>query len=367
MAKSSINFAKASEHSTAHNLREDEPSYLLPKEHRLKNEFWQHEKSEIDIFKESASKQKTGKKPQFKNSRWEAILNFNQNHSIEDIKKVVKHIEKKFNITCTSIAMHKDEGHINERGIVQYNLHAHLNFVTHKDGRQNWRRAFIQAKDLRELQTDVASIMGMERGVDKRTTGREHLTPNAFKAQAQELENIKATQQEAIFSAKAEAYELAYGYDYVLGGPVLFQDLLEIEQEKTARLERRIEELEVASYTKREEEKATLADLKKVIKEQRAELQAQQATRAEYAELEAENRRLKLRIENQDLTVTELENEADEFFTRQLEEQADDYIDRMQEPEFEAVKAENSLLKNRILELEEELGEENSNSHYFSP
>lgn len=46
MAKSSMNFEKANAtgHSEAYNLREDIPKNLLPKEHWLGSEYWQHEK-----------------------------------------------------------------------------------------------------------------------------------------------------------------------------------------------------------------------------------------------------------------------------------------------------------------------------------
>lgn len=190
MAKSSANFQKATAHSEAHNLREDEPKYLLPKEHRLPNEIWQHPEPEIEIFKKSAAKQKTGRKPKFVNSRWEGIINFNKNHTLEDMKKVARHIEKKFNITCTGIFMHRDEGHLNERGVPIYNLHAHLNFITHKNGKQNWRKAFIKPQQLRELQTEVAQILGMERG----KSGKKRLNHRQFKATKQEEAKHLATQ-----------------------------------------------------------------------------------------------------------------------------------------------------------------------------
>jgi len=236
MAKSSVNFEKAKQHSDAHNTREDEPDYLLPPEHRLQNEYWKHTKPEVQIFQESKAKQKTGKPPRLENSRWEGVLNFNKNHTLEDIQKVAAHIEKKFNITCTSIAMHKDEGHINERGIVEYNLHAHLNFITHKDGRQNWRREFIQIKHLRELQTEVAELLGMERGTDKRISKVERLDHKAYKAMIQKQQAIIQEYEEKIQRVQDDAM----GY--------------EREQEKTMRLEKKLEELHLLNEKKEEKE-----------------------------------------------------------------------------------------------------------------
>lgn len=192
MAKSSINFQKAKAHSFAHNFRKDKPNYLLPKEFQKSNEFWKHEKSEKEIFDDelSRAKRKGGRVPKLENSRWEALLNLNSIHNLEDVKKVAKHIEKKFNITCTAISIHRDEGHI-ENDKPQYNFHSHLNFLTYKDGRQNWRREHIQPKNLTELQTEIAKLLGMERG--------------KFNSKAKRLEH---SQYKAVVKEKAKQKDL---------------------------------------------------------------------------------------------------------------------------------------------------------------
>jgi hypothetical protein len=191
MALSSINFQKAAAHSEDHNLRKDEPSYLLPKDKRLENEFWQHPKMEKEIFDQEIenANRKGGPKPKLENSRWEAVLNLNAGHTLEDVQRVAKHIEEKFNITCSAIAVHRDEGHINERGVAERNLHAHINFVTYKDGKQNWRKEHIKPDKLSELQTEVAELLDMERG--KIGSKAQRLDHRQYKAQAQELAKQK--------------------------------------------------------------------------------------------------------------------------------------------------------------------------------
>lgn len=173
MAISSINFQKSKSHSVAETTREFQANYLLPKKYQKNNEYWNYKNSseikkiDLDFFNEELSKanRKGGKIPKFENSSWEAVLNLNENHNIDDVKKVLEHIEKKFNIKGTRIAIHKDEGNYNPvTNIVKYNYHAHLNFVTYKDGKQNWRLAFVNKDKLRDLQTEVAEILEMERG-----------------------------------------------------------------------------------------------------------------------------------------------------------------------------------------------------------
>lgn len=205
MAKSAITFQKAKGHSYKHNFRKDEPNYLLEPQDRKENSYWQSEKTPKEIFQTELEKanRKGGRIPKFENSYWEAVCNLNANHNLDDLKKLAEHIEKKFNITCTAIAIHRDEGHYNDKGKAEYNYHAHINFMTYKDGRQNWRKELIKPDDLRELQTETAEILGMERGKDKRETGRERLEHKEYKAIAkekqaliQELEAVKLSKKE---------------------------------------------------------------------------------------------------------------------------------------------------------------------------
>lgn len=200
MAKSSVNFQKATAHSEKHNTRteEKEPKYLLPQEYRKENFFWKAEKSAKQIFVDELKKFGKGKKPRFENSHWEAVLNLNANHSEKDVERVVQHIAKTLNIIPAAFAIHRDEGHLNERGQPVYNYHAHLNFITIKDGRQNWRKEYIKPKTLRQLQTDVAELLGMERGKDKRETQVERLEHKQFKAAAKQAEAQSKAQRKEL-------------------------------------------------------------------------------------------------------------------------------------------------------------------------
>ena len=204
MAKSAITFQKAKGHSYKHNFRKDEPNYLLEPQDRKENSYWQSEKTPKEIFQTELEKanRKGGRIPKFENSYWEAVCNLNANHNLDDLKKLAEHIEKKFNITCTAIAIHRDEGHYNDKGKAEYNYHAHINFMTYKDGKQNWRKELIKPDDLRELQTETAEILGMERGKDKRETGRERLEHKEYKAIAKEKQALIRELEAEILSKK---------------------------------------------------------------------------------------------------------------------------------------------------------------------
>ena len=190
MAKSSINFQKSKGHSYDHNFRKDEPNYLLKPADRLENFYWQNEKSAREIFDKELKSYgtKKGKRPTFENSHWEAVLNLNKNHTLEDVRKLAEYIEQKFNITCATIAVHRDEGHY-KNDKPQHNFHAHITFVTVKDGQQNWRKEKIKPADLRELQTAVAEMLQMERGQEN--SEAERLSHKQYKKAAQQKEQLE--------------------------------------------------------------------------------------------------------------------------------------------------------------------------------
>ena len=190
MAKSSINFQKSKGHSYDHNFRKDEPNYLLNPADRLENFYWQNERTAREIFNDELKEYgtKKGKRPTFENSHWEAVLNLNKNHTLEDVQKVAEYIEQKFNITCATIAVHRDEGHY-KNDKPQHNFHAHITFVTVKDGQQNWRKEKIKPTDLRELQTAVAEMLQMERGQEN--SEAERLSHRQYKKAAQQKEQLE--------------------------------------------------------------------------------------------------------------------------------------------------------------------------------
>lgn len=246
MAKSSINFAKGSSHSFQHNDRSEEiePHYLLPVEHRLENECnrsaVEAQKMFDDLFenaKENYSKT-YGQKFQGKkeNANWEALINLNKEHTIKDVERLVREIEKETGFKAVQISIHRDEGHINEKtGHPIYNLHAHVNFFTldPETGRQQFRLsvsksdrerirkehglkpdekiprelvAVIDKNKLSKLQDITARELGMERG--ERGSTKVRLGHNQYRATEQEKEKLL----EKIEELQKENTELRYSF-----------------------------------------------------------------------------------------------------------------------------------------------------------
>ena len=120
------------------------------------------------------------------NKVWEAVINLNSRHTMSDVKKLVKKLEKITGYKAAQVAIHKDEGHLDEEsGNFVLNIHAHVIFYARdvKTG-LSLSTANYGRKDLmRQMQDAVADELGMERGRPAEETGRKHLSPRAFMAQ----------------------------------------------------------------------------------------------------------------------------------------------------------------------------------------
>ena len=120
------------------------------------------------------------------NKVWEAVINLNSRHTMADVKKLTKKLEKITGYRAAQIAIHRDEGHLDEEtGNFVLNIHAHVIFYARstKTG-LSLSTANYGRKDLmRIIQDAVAEELGMERGQSAEITGKKHLSPRAYKAQ----------------------------------------------------------------------------------------------------------------------------------------------------------------------------------------
>lgn len=119
------------------------------------------------------------------NKCWEAVINLNSRHTMSDVKKLVKKLEKITGYKAAQVAIHKDEGHLNDDGDFVRNIHAHVIFYARdlKTGLSLSTANYGQKDLMRIMQDVVASELGMERGQSAEITGAKHLSPRAFKAQ----------------------------------------------------------------------------------------------------------------------------------------------------------------------------------------
>lgn len=183
-----------------------------------------------------------------------AIVNFNKNHTPQDIKKVCDYLEKTLDTKVIQFAMHRDEGHINDKGEPIKNYHAHIEFLG-LDSEGNSIRRKLDRKYLINLQSEVANILNMQRG------------KNYTLLQAPRPKRLDTYEYKEMAKQRGEAVK----------------------------------------------ELAKTKDLQEINKQLRAELKEAAATREDYAQLEQLNKDLKTRVKNKDLTIQELNNIINEY------------------------------------------------------
>ena len=210
--KSSINFKPSKDHQVFHNTT-IRPNYAIggELEYDLKGYPARDLKNKIiSQAIENYNKNKAPKAPKFKakNYEWSAVVNIKPETTMDDLKKLAEHLNKKYGFQCYQITIHRDEGHINDDGEKEINHHAHLELITldKETGKQRWN---FTPRKLRELQTEVAEILQMERGIDKRISGAKRIEPRVYaEMKEKERANQKALKKE-LESTKKELKALS--------------------------------------------------------------------------------------------------------------------------------------------------------------
>lgn len=203
MTISSIHFQKAEvEFAEKHNFRTEkkEPEYLLDKQYRKTNEYLKlNDPKELyqEQLKLRTQNHARGFAPHLKDVYWEAVVNLDKKHSLADVKKVADFIQQKYHLQPCSIALHHDEGYTDKDGTVKYNHHAHLCFLTMNNGISTMRK--IRSKELRQMQSEVAQLLGLERG--KENSKATRLDHKQYREKAKEL-----AQKDFVMNVVQEAY-----------------------------------------------------------------------------------------------------------------------------------------------------------------
>lgn len=217
MTISSINFQRVrgdKKQALDHIARttEKEPVYLLEKSERKPNDF--ELLADVDkLHDEQMSLRKKnhsrGKAPDLNDSLWEAVINLEEHHTMNDVKKVADFIKQKYHLTPTAIAIHRDEGYKDKTtGETKYNYHAHVMFYTVENGKSQMRT--IGKKALSEMQTEVANLLHMERGqVNSKTVRLNH---RQYREKAKELAEKDELYEKELYSLE-QALDTAHDRD----------------------------------------------------------------------------------------------------------------------------------------------------------
>lgn len=206
---SSINFKKSFAINAEHNDRTLPPSYLIDNEKGAEcdrnAEQARELKGQIIAQAKETYTSRTGQRFQAKTYEWSAVCNIKPDTTMDDLKRLAQHFNDKYGFQCYQIAIHRDEGHIDEDGKKQINHHAHLEFITLDKNTGINRQRELTPQKLRELQSEVSQILQMERGEDKRKSGRERTEPREY---AKQKETEKKTTKQAINDLNKQIREI---------------------------------------------------------------------------------------------------------------------------------------------------------------
>lgn len=214
MTISSIHFQKAEvEFAEKHNFRTEkkEPEYLLDKQYRKTNEYLKlNDPKELyqEQLKIRNQNHARGFAPHLKDVYWEAVVNLDEKHNLDDVKKVANFIQQKYHLQPCSIALHHDEGYTDKDGTVKYNHHAHLCFLTMDKGISTMRK--IRSKELRQMQSEVAHLLGLERG--KENSKATRLDHKQYREKAKELAEKDELYEKELYSLE-QALDTAHDRD----------------------------------------------------------------------------------------------------------------------------------------------------------
>ena len=215
MRKSSItlkHFNDVQVHHFLHNSREKptsnsifstEKNYTNVDSRTSIKNFWK-------IFNERSKKytENTNKKlPKNTIKHISAIFNIDEHTTKEQVENVIKYLEESLDTKVIQYSIHYDEGHIDENGNKKINYHVHIEMVGLDSNGRSVRKK-ITRQFLRNLQTEVAKILNMERGQDVRKTKRRRLDTYEYKRHKQLIDQELKQKNEIINQLKKENEEL---------------------------------------------------------------------------------------------------------------------------------------------------------------
>jgi hypothetical protein len=357
-AISSINFKKSNAIQTRHNDRDLPPNYLISdtgcEVNRTHKEALKLRNEIIENAINAYNKNKSPKAPNFKakSYEWSAVANIKQDTTMQDLENLAKHFEDKYGFQCYQIAIHRDEGHINDDGKQVINHHAHLEFITldKNTGKSMFRADLQKPKALRQIQDEVAEILGMQRGQDKRISKRERVEPRKYaQMKEQERKNTKNLKTR-LENLEEENKDLNRENNDFYYKNIDLEDVIQAKNQEIQELE---EELEQEKLSKKQLAELIEAERKAMLQENKELKEANQ--QAIY--IAEDYKRLRAIKEQQDITIQEL-NAQIEQIKREAKEREENLRNeiRSKDQQIEALKAEKEQFQ-KLLETNQALRE----------
>ena len=207
--KSSFHYGKGNLGFCAHNDRSKPTANSIFS--TKNNEYSCSAKEAIEIYRQELQKRTLAytmrrNKKLHKNTitHLSAIINLDERHTLQDVQKFADYLEEILGTKVFQIAVHKDEGYVDEEtGEKHINYHAHIEFLG-LDEQGNSVRRKLDKSMLSHLQDKVAEILQMERGINytaERKKRPKRLDTYEYKEHAKRLAKALKPYDKAILNA----------------------------------------------------------------------------------------------------------------------------------------------------------------------
>jgi myosin heavy subunit len=348
---SSINFKKSVSFQVFHNsiVR---PNYAIGGELIANRNGYEALELKEQIVNQAIEtyKSRTKRAFQAKSYEWSAVCNIKPDTTMQDLERLAEHFEEKYGFQCYQIAIHRDEGHIDDDDNKVINHHAHLEFITLDKNTGRNRQRDLKPEILRQIQTEVAEILSMERGVDKRISKRERVEPRKYaQMKEQERKNTKNLKTR-LENLEEENKDLNRENNDFYYKNIDLEDVIQAKNQEIQELE---EELEQEKLSKKQLAELIEAERKAMLQENKELKEANQ--QAIY--IAEDYKRLRAIKEQQDITIQEL-NAQIEQIKREAKEREENLRNeiRSKDQQIEALKAEKEQFQ-KLLETNQALRE----------
>jgi len=146
-------------------------------------------KEDLKRFKELYKKQQGRKLPKTTVTLLSAIMNLDERHHLDDVKKVAEFLENYLGTKVYQIAIHRDEGYVDKEGNPHINHHAHLlmSGLKEENGIVKSIKKRLKKADLFYIQDKVAEILNMPRSLVK---SKKRLDTNEYKEFVQKNKDL---------------------------------------------------------------------------------------------------------------------------------------------------------------------------------
>lgn len=338
---SSIHIQKSSAGSVHHNSRENfSHSVVFTDE---KNELLNNAKESFTIYRDElkirseAYSNSTGQKLQSRAvTQLSAVINLEQHHTMKDLEKIKTYLEKEFDTKVFQMAIHRDEGKLKEKTTGNYLVSGTDFFLNPKDNKHYYDKKYTKPLNLDNYTIEKnyhahIEMMGLK---------------SDGKAIRQDMNRFKLSKLQDFV---AESLQMQRGKNYQIDKSSKRLDTHEFKQAK--KIENNVirSAKEYIKTIKKETVSLVKAkELQEEIKQLRAELKENGATRADYAQLEELNKALKEEVKNKTLTIEQLQQQTNSLRTQLLNSEKEVNTLKTQINSLEAQKGSNPSIDTNL-------------------